>query len=391
MLSLANYQLPPLTDWQDFQRLCRDLFREEWKDPFTQQHGRPGHGQQGVDVFGLPKGHSGYSGVSCKNRDLLVRRKLTPKLLNDEVDEAKGFVPPLKHFVIAAPLPRDVALQRLARELTVTHRRKGLFSVHVVFWDDIVDMMSDHPHVARKYYPFLAQAPASKSCQPLQPKSPTHPGRRSTHARGAPPLLVPTGSIRILGLIALAPAPLDIATLGQIFPAIDWRRETTRLRRANLLVEHDQRLRVPKRIQNTLFPDPSHKRPILDEWIATLQPLRDHVDTAIYLSVQYICIADIRQAASVLVDVAHGLEPGHWNEHYTQMLANFSTPRALRRLPPLERVRFYNAYGLCLARGPSPSDALPWFHRLRVYSSRIGNKWGVGQSYINSGVALLHY
>ena len=41
--------LPPLRDWQAFEDLCCDLWRELWRDPEAQKHGRSGQRQEGVD------------------------------------------------------------------------------------------------------------------------------------------------------------------------------------------------------------------------------------------------------------------------------------------------------------------------------------------------------
>lgn len=54
MSNLSNFQHPPPKNWQDFESLCHDLWKEIWKDPNAQKNGRSGQEQHGVDVFGQP-------------------------------------------------------------------------------------------------------------------------------------------------------------------------------------------------------------------------------------------------------------------------------------------------------------------------------------------------
>lgn len=96
MLSASQVQLAPPRNWQDFENLGHELSRAEWNDPFTQKHGRPGHGQQGVDVYGLATHQGGFVGVQCKCRDI----------------------------VIATTQPGDPMLQQEARYITEGHQRK---------------------------------------------------------------------------------------------------------------------------------------------------------------------------------------------------------------------------------------------------------------------------
>ena len=49
-----GHNLPPPTDWQKLERLCRDLWAEIWADPNTLANGRLGQSQNGVDVYGIP-------------------------------------------------------------------------------------------------------------------------------------------------------------------------------------------------------------------------------------------------------------------------------------------------------------------------------------------------
>jgi hypothetical protein len=91
--------------------------------------------QAGVDVFGTRE--EKQIGVQCKQKDGLLRSKLTVTELDKEVDEAKSFRPALSTFIVATTGPRDGRVQEHARLLSEVHKSNGLFSVEVWSWKDI--------------------------------------------------------------------------------------------------------------------------------------------------------------------------------------------------------------------------------------------------------------
>lgn len=153
MPTISALQLPPPKNWQDFEALCCDLWREVWEDPNAQKNGRQGQPQHGVDVFGRSCQDKEWAGIQCKGRDNYTNQRITEEELRDEVTKAQTFAPALADFAIATTAPRDVAIQTLARELTEQHKNCGLFSVHVWSWDDIVESLGGFPKVAVKHYP----------------------------------------------------------------------------------------------------------------------------------------------------------------------------------------------------------------------------------------------
>jgi len=127
----------PPNDPAAFESLCLDLWREVWHNPSAQKNGRSGQPQAGVDVFGQHQGK--WEGVQSKQKDGLLRSKVTIKELEGEVEAAKEFTPPLANFILATTGPRDAKVQKRARELTEEHKQQGLFSVEVWSWEDIWD------------------------------------------------------------------------------------------------------------------------------------------------------------------------------------------------------------------------------------------------------------
>ena len=157
MPTLSSCQIPPPANWQDFETLCCDLWRRIWKDPNTLKNGRQGYPQHGVDVYGRPEEGDKWGGVQCKGKDNFADKVLTEREVKTEVKKAKSFRPRLSEFIIATTGQKEVSLQELARKITNEHRKKGLFSVHVWAWSDMVSRMEEFPEVIEKHYPGLGQ------------------------------------------------------------------------------------------------------------------------------------------------------------------------------------------------------------------------------------------
>ena len=115
MTADAERLLPP-NEPAAFESLCLDVWREIWGDPNAQKNGRSGQPQAGVDVFG--KIGDDWEGVQCKQKDGLLRTKLTVAELDAEVAAARTFKPKLSRFIVATSGPRDARVQERARELS---------------------------------------------------------------------------------------------------------------------------------------------------------------------------------------------------------------------------------------------------------------------------------
>lgn len=156
MPDFSALQIPPPANWQDFESLCCDLWREIWKDPNAQMNGRSGQEQHGVDVWGRPNEGNDWAGIQCKGRDNYRKKKVTVQELIAEVEKAKEFTPKLSEWILATTGQKDANVEQKAREITTDHIGKGLFSVHVWGWQDIQARLAEHPGLIRKYYSSLS-------------------------------------------------------------------------------------------------------------------------------------------------------------------------------------------------------------------------------------------
>ena len=65
----ASKTLRKPENWQDFETLCKKLWGEILQCPEIQKNGRLGQNQNGVDIYGKPKGEDEYYGIQCKGKE----------------------------------------------------------------------------------------------------------------------------------------------------------------------------------------------------------------------------------------------------------------------------------------------------------------------------------
>ena len=131
-------------NWQDFEKLCKKLWGEIWDCSDTiKRNGRSGQKQDGVDVYGIPKGENRYYGIQCKGKDDYTNSVLTSKEVDEEIEKAKGFKPALKQFIFTTTANKDVAIEEYVRQKDIENRQNGLFEVCLFCWEDIVDLIEE--------------------------------------------------------------------------------------------------------------------------------------------------------------------------------------------------------------------------------------------------------
>ncbi len=155
MPTIASSQLDPPKSWDEFEDLCADLFALEWGDKNAVRHGRQGQSQNGVDFYGR-NGKGNFAGVQCKGKRRWPPAKLTEKEIDGEVAKALRFRPPLKEFTIATSSDDDTRLQAHVRAITSRHKTKGLFSVHVLGWNELARRLTRYPSLIEKHYGYTA-------------------------------------------------------------------------------------------------------------------------------------------------------------------------------------------------------------------------------------------
>lgn len=150
-----DFRLPIPKNWQDFESICHRLWGEIWNDNNTQKNGRQGQAQNGVDVFGQPIYQIPFHGIQCKDKNGLLGSELSESELLAECGKAMNFKPQIESFTLATTAPRDLNIQKIARELTVGNSIP--FDVNVWSWDDIESEIAYRPNIMNHYYPTIPQ------------------------------------------------------------------------------------------------------------------------------------------------------------------------------------------------------------------------------------------
>jgi hypothetical protein len=101
-------------------------------------------------------------GLQCKRRSRWPVAKVTKAQIDAEVAAALQFTPTLKAFYILTTAPSDTALLEHVRTINQRHRKKKLFEVVLLGWDEIVRRATRDTAVADKHFgPTGAGAPRS--------------------------------------------------------------------------------------------------------------------------------------------------------------------------------------------------------------------------------------
>ncbi len=149
-MSLSNISLRKPKNWQDFEDNTRVLLACVLNNPKTQQNGRSGQKQSGVDVYGYRSADQ-LVGVQCKKK---YEKEVTSEELYAEVNKAKTFKPKLSEFILVTTAPRDQQIQEAARLITEELARTDHpMHVSVWGWEDVEAHASKHEKAWKAFDP----------------------------------------------------------------------------------------------------------------------------------------------------------------------------------------------------------------------------------------------
>ena len=154
MPTFSSVSIPKPKDRQAFERDARLLFEHSLNDPHTQNNGRGGQPQHGVDIFGRRNGLGGYVGVQCKGKDADYGSNVTERELRSEVEKSVGFQPPISEFILITTAPDDAAIQQAAREFEEETRHAGRdLKIEVWGWGRVLKVFARFPEALRAFHP----------------------------------------------------------------------------------------------------------------------------------------------------------------------------------------------------------------------------------------------
>ena len=142
-------------NWQDFESLCLLLWREEWKSEDLKKNGRNGQAQNGVDISGHRDGEGEFSGIQCKCKP--GNKGLAMDEIDEEINNAKAFKPALRRLVFATTADKDATIEEYVRLKDEENRKKGLFSIDIKSWQDIIDLLERNKSVLNIYLDIVAE------------------------------------------------------------------------------------------------------------------------------------------------------------------------------------------------------------------------------------------
>lgn len=149
-MSLSSTSLPKPKNWQDFEYKIRELFECILNDPNTQQNGRSGQKQNGVDVYGYRRADC-LVGVQCKKK---FEKEVTNEELLSEVEKAKMFEPKIAEFILVTTAPRDQKIQKTARIITEELAQTAHpIRVSVWGWEDIEEHAAKYEKAWKAFDP----------------------------------------------------------------------------------------------------------------------------------------------------------------------------------------------------------------------------------------------
>lgn len=157
MPTLQSMNLPKPSNWQEFESIVRDAMSQKWKSSSLTKNGRSGQKQHGVDIFG-PDDLGRATGIQCKR----FAGVLDLATVEDEIEKATKFKGNLTTLFIATTSDHDARLQEQVRVLSEQRASQKLFTVGLLFWDEIVSGLVLNPSVFSNHYPQL-KAPDSGS------------------------------------------------------------------------------------------------------------------------------------------------------------------------------------------------------------------------------------
>jgi hypothetical protein len=151
MPTLANINLPTPKSWDEFEEISLDALKIKWDSPNLQRHGRTGQSQNGIDIYGEDYLFQ-FVGVQCKKYDL----NLTQKIIEEEIEKAQNFDPPIDIFYIATTFPTDTILQKQIRLISKKRSEASKFPVGIFFWNDLVQELVTNEKIFKKHFPQIS-------------------------------------------------------------------------------------------------------------------------------------------------------------------------------------------------------------------------------------------
>ncbi len=157
MPSIRRSYDPPANE-AEFERLCLALLKAAWRSHSLQLYAARGERQNGVDIVDLRPGDL-HRAAQCKCHN--PRKTIPPRDIKAEVAKALTFEPSLTEYWILTTAKATRHAQDAVRHINREHAVAGRFSVHLMTWREIEDLLHEHPEVRRQFLDSSPNEPTS--------------------------------------------------------------------------------------------------------------------------------------------------------------------------------------------------------------------------------------
>lgn len=149
MPTFSQMDIYPPISWEEFETITMDVFQMEYFDVYFQKYGRQGQEQFGVDICGIGQVNTRVMGVQCKN----YKSSLSKQQIEEEIVKAERFEPKLTEYFIVTKLEQDNKIQSMVYQISLDRVANGKFSVTLLFWENIRQLLAKFPDLIMKHYP----------------------------------------------------------------------------------------------------------------------------------------------------------------------------------------------------------------------------------------------
>lgn len=140
-----SFRYPHPDNEQGFEKFCLKLLQRYWDNPRLRLYGHRGDTQLGIDIID-PSFSSPFRAAQCKHHE--PDKTIPPAEIQEEVDKALTFSPPLEFYAILTTAKATVHAHNKVLEINRKHREQELFIVELFDWGDIEDLLDDYPDIA---------------------------------------------------------------------------------------------------------------------------------------------------------------------------------------------------------------------------------------------------
>jgi tetratricopeptide (TPR) repeat protein len=142
-----------------FEEMCLQLLRLYWSRPGLEIFGKRGEHQYGIDILDVG-GETPIYAAQCKLKE--EHKTLPPADIQEEVDKAEQFRPPLGKYAILTTAKVSAQAQRKVREINQSHKATGLFEVELFTWERLCSLLQQYTAVQEQFYGEIALGRATR-------------------------------------------------------------------------------------------------------------------------------------------------------------------------------------------------------------------------------------